>query len=180
MRRVVVAGSQGSGKTTLALQLGRALGVSVIHGDVLYYRPGWKPSEVGEFRARVSQAIARDGWVLDGSFDGLALDLTIAAADTFIFIERSRWQCLWRVLWRSLFDRDPRRPDLPDGCREMLDWALLKQTWRYNAVRRPEIERERAQFGAHVAVVRLSSDREIAAFLQGAGVSSSLLPAKRL
>jgi len=166
MRRVIVAGSQGSGKTTLALKLGRALGVPVIHGDVLYFRPGWKPSEVGDLRARVSRAIAGEGWVFDGSFDGLALDLTVAAADTFVFIERPRWQCLWRVLMRSLFHRDRRRPDLPEGCPEMLDWSLLKQTWRYNAVRRPEIERERAQYGAHVAVMRLRGDREIAAFLK--------------
>ena len=168
MRRVVVAGSQGSGKTTLALQLGRALGVPVIHLDVLYWRPGWTPSEVGDFRARVSKVIAGDAWVVDGSFAGLAMDLTIAAADTFVFIERPHWQCLWRVLWRSLFHRDRRRPDLPEGCPEMLDWALLKQTWRYNTVRRPEIERERAQYGAHVAMVRLRGDREIAAFMASA------------
>jgi len=35
-------------------------------------------------------------------------------------------------------------------------------------VRRPEIERERAQYGAHVAMVRLRGDREIAAFMASA------------
>ena len=68
MRRIIVVGCQGSGKTSLALKLGRKLGLPVVHLDVLYWRPRWKPSDTASFRVRVTDAIAGDNWVVDGSF----------------------------------------------------------------------------------------------------------------
>jgi adenylate kinase family enzyme len=165
MRRIIVVGCQGSGKTALALKLGRKLDLPVIHLDVLYWRPGWKESELPGFRTRVADAIAGEGWVVDGSFSGLAMDLTLARADTFIAIERPRWLCLWRVLWRSAFQRRGQRPDLPEGCPEKFDWVLLKQAWRYRIDRCPRIEAERQKHRADIPVVRLRSDREIEAFV---------------
>ena len=168
MRRVIVVGSQGSGKTRLALGLGEKLGLPVIHLDVLYWQPGWTPLDVESFRKRVAEAIAGDDWIVDGSFSGLAFDLTIARADTLVVIERPRWLCLWRVLWRSAFQRGGRRPDLPEGCPEMFDWSLLRQAWRWPIDRAPRIEAERLSYGPDVPVVRLGSDRAITAMLAAA------------
>jgi adenylate kinase family enzyme len=137
-----------------------------VHLDVLYWQPGWKEPDLASFRGRVAEAIAGDGWVVDGSFSGLALHLTIARADTFVAIERPRWLCLWRVLWRSAFQRRGQRPDLPAGCPEKFDWLLLMQVWRYHKARAPRIEAERQQYGAQVPVVRLGSGREIEAFVE--------------
>ena len=170
MRRIIVVGSQGSGKTSLALKLGRKLGLPVIHLDVLYWRPGWKASDTASFRVRVAEAIAGDEWVVDGSFSGLAFDLTLARAETLVVIDRPRWLCQWRILLRSAFDRDTTRPDLPEGCPEQFDWKLMREAWRYNGERAPVIEAERKQYGAGVPVVRLSSDRDIADFLDSASV----------
>lgn len=166
MRRIVVVGGPGSGKTRLSLVLGRKLGLPVIHLDVLYWRPGWKPSDLETFRTRVSEAIAGDCWVIDGSFSGLALDLTIARADLFISIERPRWLRMWRVLRRRIFETSSLRPDLPEGCPEVLDRQMLKEAWSYDALRLPAIEAERLRYGPQVPVVRLGSDREIAAFVE--------------
>jgi adenylate kinase family enzyme len=165
MRRIIVVGSQGSGKTSLALKLGRKLGLPVVHLDVLYWRPGWKPSDTARFRLRVAEAIAGDEWVVDGSFSGLAFDLTLAHAELLVVIDRPRWLCQWRILRRSAFDRDTARPDLPEGCPEQFDWKLMREAWRYDAERAPIIETERVRYGADVPLVRLRSDRNIAEFL---------------
>jgi adenylate kinase family enzyme len=166
MRRIIVVGSQGSGKTRLSLALGAKLGLPVIHLDTLYWRPGWKPSDKWDFRSRVSEAIAADGWIVDGSYSGLCLDLTIARADLFVSLDRPRWLCAWRVLWRSAFQRRGQRTDLPAGCPEQFDWDLVGQAWRWSVERRPQIEAERVQHGASVPVVRLSTDREISTFVE--------------
>ena len=165
MRRIIVVGCPGSGKTSLALKLGRRLGLPVVHLDVLYWRPGWKESDKAIFRMRVAHAIAGEGWVVDGSFSGLAFDLTLARADTLIVIERPRWLCQWRIAWRSAFDRRGMRPDLPEGCPENFDRKLMREAWRYNSDRRPVIEVERTQYGAEIPIVRLSSDRQIEDFV---------------
>ena len=137
----------------------------VVHLDVLYWRPGWKPSDKPSFRTRVTAAIAGDAWVVDGSFSGLAFDLTLARADTLVVIDRPRWLCQWRILLRSAFDRDKTRPDLPEGCPEQFDWKLMREAWRYDTERAPVIEAERVQYGADVPVVRLRRDRDIQGFL---------------
>jgi adenylate kinase family enzyme len=165
MRRIIVVGSQGSGKTNLALNLGRKLGLPVLHLDVLYWRPGWKASEKAGFRTRVAEAVAGDAWIVDGSFSGLAFDITLARADTLVVIRRPRWLCQWRILWRSAFDRDKTRPDLPEGCPEQFDWKLMREAWRYDTDRAPVIEAERVQYGAEVPVVHLRSDQDIEDFL---------------
>ena len=166
MRRIIVIGSQGRGKTSLSRNLGRKLGLPVVHLDVLYWRPGWTPSDRPGFRTRVTQAIAGDAWVVDGSFSGLAFDLALARADTLIVIDRPRWLCQWRILWRSAFDRDTTRPDLPEGCPEQFDWKLMREAWRYDVDRRPAIEVERVKYGGHVAIVRLTSDWQIENFVE--------------
>ena len=165
MRRIIVVGCPGSGKTSLALKLGRKLGLPIVHLDVLYWRPGWTASDTAGFRARVAEAIAGDRWIVDGSFSGLAFDLTLARADTLVVIDRPRWLCQWRIVWRSTFDRYGMRPDLPEGCPEQFDWNLMREAWRYDADRAPVIEAERSTYGAHVPVVRLSGDREIEDFV---------------
>ncbi len=79
---------------------------------------------------------------------------------------RPGWLRMWRVLMRSIFERDCRRPDLPEVCPEALDWMLVKEAWKYDAVRTPRIEVERLANGPSVPVVRLRSDREIEAFVE--------------
>ncbi|RXT34471.1 AAA family ATPase [Bradyrhizobium betae] len=170
MRRIIVVGSQGSGKTGLSRNLGQKLGLPVVHLDVLYWRPGWKPSDKASFRTRVAEAIAGKAWVVDGSFSGLAFDLTLARADLLVVIDRPRWLCQWRILWRSAFDRDTTRPDLPEGCPEQFDWKLMREAWRYEVERAPVIEAERVQYGPDVPVVRLRRDRDIANFLDSVSV----------
>ena len=165
MCRIIVVGSQGSGKSWLAFRMGKKLGLPVLHLDVLYWLPGWQPSDKASFRARVAEAIAGEAWVVDGSYGGLAFDLIIARADIFIVIERSRWVCQWRVAWRSVFQRDRTRADLPEGCPERLDWKLMREAWRYDDERRPVIEAEHLRHGPPVPIIRLRSDRAIRDFL---------------
>jgi len=165
MRRIVVIGCPGSGKTTLALRLGRRLALPVVHLDVLFWRPGWKASDTPSFRDRGSQAIAGDAWIVDGSFATQTFDLSLPRVDAIVFLQRPRRGCLWRIAWRSIFGRGGDRPDLPAGCPEQFDWGLFVQVWRYERVTRPQVEATRRAHGPEVPVVRLRSDREIAAFL---------------
>jgi adenylate kinase family enzyme len=163
MWRIVILGCSGSGKTTLAVQLGERLGLPVVHLDPLYWRPGWQAPDTEGFRARVAHAVAGDAWVSEGNYRE-TFDLRLPRADAVIILERSRWLCLWRVLWRAMFERN-RRPDLPEGCPEHPDWSLFKFIWWFGRVTWPGIEAARIEHGAHVPVARLRGNREIKAFL---------------
>ena len=95
MNRVLIIGSGGSGKTTLARRLAERTGLPLIHLDALYWRPGWDPTPGDEWRARIAALVRGERWIIDGNYGG-TLDLRLEACDTVIFLDVSRWVCLWR------------------------------------------------------------------------------------
>jgi adenylate kinase family enzyme len=163
LRRIVITGCSGSGKSTLARQLGQRLGLPVVHLDVLFWCPGWKERDTADFRTRVTQAHAGNAWISEGNYITKTFDLRLPRADIFITLDRSRWLCLVRVVSRVIFRRA--RADLAEGCPEHFDWELLVFIWNFEQVTRPRIEAARLALCPDVPVIRLRSEREIAAFL---------------
>ncbi len=162
LRRVVILGCSGSGKSTFAQRLGHRLGLPVVHLDALYWRPAWqKPDTVG-FRARTAAAIAGDAWISEGNYRE-TFDLRLPRADAVIILETPRWLRILRVLRRVIFST--RGADLPEGCPEHWDWELLGFIWRFDKITWPRIEAARIVHGSDVPVFRLRSNREVTAFL---------------
>src|SRR5256885_16682592 len=70
MKRVLVIGSGGTGKTTVAQRLARGTGLPLIHLDLLYWRPGWQPTPSEEWREAVRRLVAGERWIIDGNYGG--------------------------------------------------------------------------------------------------------------
>src|SRR5687768_13715418 len=111
MRRVLVIGPGGAGKSTLASHLGLQLNVEVFHLDKLYWQPGWVEMSKSKWRETLTELLSRDAWIMDGNYSG-SLELRLQACDTVIFMDMNRALCLWRVLKRSIRYRSKRRPDM--------------------------------------------------------------------
>ena len=67
-RRIVVVGTTGSGKTTLASQLSRLYQIPHVEMDALRHDPGWTEAPNDVFRERLALALADDRWVADGNY----------------------------------------------------------------------------------------------------------------
>jgi adenylate kinase family enzyme len=89
----------------------------------------------------------------------------LTAADTVLFLDLPRRVCLWRVVKRRVLHRGQSRPDVAPGCPEQLDRAFLKYLWRWGRDNRPELMAQIEALHGEQAVVRLTSPREVAAFL---------------
>jgi hypothetical protein len=61
-----VALSVGSGKSHLARELGKVLGVTPVHLDGLYYDENWKPRDKQQFADLQRELVAARRWVIDG------------------------------------------------------------------------------------------------------------------
>src|SRR4051812_22129729 len=70
MRRVLVIGSGGAGKSTFARSLAERLGLPLIHLDALYWRPGWVETPKEEWAREVRRLLSADRWVMDGNYGG--------------------------------------------------------------------------------------------------------------
>ena len=68
VKRVLVIGPGGAGKSTFARRLGQILSIEVIHLDTLYWRPGWIEPSKEDWLATVERLLARDAWIMDGNY----------------------------------------------------------------------------------------------------------------
>jgi len=164
MKRVLVIGSGGSGKSTFARRLGERLKLEVIHLDQLYWHPGWVETPKDEWRRQVEELCGREAWVMDGNYSG-TLDVRLAACDTVVFLDQPRAVCMWRVLKRALMYRNSPRPDMAAGCREKIDLKFLQWVWTYPSRRRPKLLARLDEIAGDKRVIHLRSDAEVERFL---------------
>lgn len=166
MRRVLVLGSGGAGKSTLSRRLGGALGLEVIHLDAHYWQPGWVETPKEEWFPAVEALLARGEWVMDGNYGG-TLERRLDACDTIVFIDLPRALCLWRILKRIVMYRKGGRPDMAEGCHEKFDFVFLRWVWDYPAKTRPLIFEQLRTRGAGKRIIHLRTRAEVERFVSG-------------
>lgn len=171
MRRILVIGSGGAGKSTLAKRLGAILGIPVIHLDSLYWRPGWVETDKTEWADRVKRVISEDSWILDGNYSGTLAE-RLEACDTAVFVDLPRITCVWRVAKRSVTHHGKSRPDMPDGCPERLDVRFLLWIWRYPARSRPKVLSLLEQHRRTKKVIHLRAQADVERFVESLGNGS--------
>ena len=164
MKRILVIGSGGAGKSTVAKQLGGILGLPVVHLDALHWKPGWVEPPKSDWTATVDAALERDAWVMDGNYSG-TLERRLAACDAVVFLDLPRTTCVWRVFKRVWRYRHATRPDMAPDCPERLDLKFVRWIWNYRTTSRPKVVRLLGECGANVRVIRLQSQAEVDRFL---------------
>ncbi len=131
MERILIIGSPGSGKTTLALVLGEKLELPVVHLDRLWWSAGWKNVSQQEFDSRLAMALNMDRWIIDGNYSR-TMEMRLQRCDTIIYLDFGRWECLWGTVQRVLGGYGKVRPDMAKGCPERFDWEFIKYIWHFN------------------------------------------------
>jgi adenylate kinase family enzyme len=170
MRRVLVIGAPGSGKSMLATKLAAKLKLPLHYLDLHHWQPGWKYRDAGEARESVRAIAETPAWVMDGNFSE-TFDLRMPRADTLIWLDYPRVTCIRRILMRTIKDYRRSKPDLPEGCPEDFDAAVLRFAWDFPTKHRPEIFTGLERFGGHLKVFRLSNDRDVAEFFGAQGLA---------
>ncbi len=139
MKRILIVGCGGAGKTTLSRALGEKLRIPVYHLDRYFWKPGWVEEPKEKFDAVLGELLRRDAWIMDGNY-GRTFPERLKYADTVIFLRYSRRVCLCRILKRYLTYRGRTRPDLTEGCSERLNLEFLRYIWTYNRRMLPRME----------------------------------------
>jgi adenylate kinase family enzyme len=163
MERVLVIGSPGAGKSTLASEIARRTGLPLIHLDRHHWRPGWVEADKADWEPQVAGLAAGERWVIDGNYGG-TLAARLARADTAIWLDFPVWLCVWRVVRRAVQYRGRTRPDMAEGCPERLSWEFLVYTARFPWAGRKRILAKLPAFTGRL--VRLRRPREAARFLR--------------
>ena len=165
MKRIVIIGCGGAGKSTLAQQLGEKTGLTVVHLDKLFWTPGWVSRAPEEFDPLVNRELEKEGWIMDGNFNR-TMPQRLERCDTVIYLDFSRFACLCGVAGRVLTTYGQVRPDMGEGCPERIDLDFLKWVWNYNRDKRQRNYDLIAQY-PDVKLIVLKNRREVKQFLDG-------------
>jgi adenylate kinase family enzyme len=133
MRRIVVLGASGGGKSTLARHTALALGLPLFSMDKICLHNGWRVRPREEMDRFIEQLLVTDAWVLDGPGIGWSmLRAQCQAADTLILIDHPAWRHYWWAYKRNFKLLFTREPDLPDGCSKWPLWKTIPGTIRHS------------------------------------------------
>jgi hypothetical protein len=110
MRRIVVVGGSGSGKTTVSRWVAETLELPCLEMDSVFHRYGWADEAPGEFLPILDRFTRRDGWVVDGNYTSHgARELVWPRADTFVWLDPPRRTAMIRIILRTLRRSSPGR-----------------------------------------------------------------------
>ena len=140
MRRVLIIGNAGAGKSTFGRKLAEKTGLPLVHLDKIYWRGNWEHLTREEFDKALQAELEKEEWIIDGNFNR-TLPHRLDYCDTVFFFDLPTITCLWGVTKRVLQNYGKTRSDMGGNCPERFDQqkpALYKTVMNFNKQHRKE------------------------------------------
>ena len=108
MKKVIVIGCPGSGKSTFSRVLHERTGLPLYHLDLLYWNSDRTTVSKDVFRERLQNVLMLDRWIIDGNY-GSTIEMRMAECDTVFLLDFPLDVCIEGVRQRQ----GKPRPDMP-------------------------------------------------------------------
>lgn len=108
MKKAIIIGCPGSGKSTFARALHEITRLPLVHLDLLFWNADHTSVSREIFCERLDAAMQQEGWIIDGNFS-FTMERRMIACDTVFFLDYPVEVCLDGVKSR----RGKVRPDIP-------------------------------------------------------------------
>ncbi|WP_166844352.1 AAA family ATPase [Isoptericola sp. BMS4] len=166
-RRILVAGTSGAGKTTLAGRISRVLGVPHTELDALHHGPRWTPRP--EFEDDARALAATDAWVTEWQYRRVR-PLLLERADLLVWLDLPVHVVMRQVTARTVRRRRERtvlwNGNVEPPLRTFLydPDHIVRWAWRTRHKLRG-LDVRLAEEAPHLRVVRLRSHEETDAWV---------------
>ena len=134
MKKVIVIGCPGSGKSTFSKALHKITNIPLFHLDMIFWNADKTTVEKPVFLDRLFKIIQSDEWIIDGNY-GSTMELRMQACDTVIFLDYPLDVCLNGIKER----KGKPRSDLPWIEPDEDDVEFLEFIKNYNSQSRPKV-----------------------------------------
>lgn len=140
LNRISIIGGSGTGKTTLANNLSKELGIPAFHIDAAHHLENWKIRDKDERDKLILDKVNESKWIIDGTYKS-TLETRLKNADKIIYLDYSTYAQVKGVMGRFFKNHGKEKPEIP-GCREKIDTKFLRQVVRFRKEKRPEIMKQ--------------------------------------
>ena len=160
MKKIIVIGCPGSGKSTVSRALHNKTSIPLYHLDMMYWNADKTTVEKSVFLERLSAVLEKDEWIIDGNY-GATMELRMAECDTVIFLDYPLEVCLGGIKER----RGKPRSDMP-WIETEEDAEFIEFIKSYNEQQRPKVF-ELLEKYSDKNIIILGSREQADAFLNG-------------
>jgi adenylate kinase family enzyme len=131
MKRIMIIGSPGAGKSTFARKLADKTGLPLIHLDFYYHDTGKDYyNDKAAWQKRVEELTAQESWIIDGNY-GNTMGERMTLAETIFYFDMPSRKAMWGVIKRRASAWRTVRDDMPAGWKEQTDWKFLRYVWTF-------------------------------------------------
>lgn len=134
IQKIAIIGGPGTGKSTLAKNLGKEMKLPVYHIDGIHHLKNWEIRPTQERDAIVSEKVKEPKWIIDGTYKA-TLEERVINADLVIFLDYSTIAKLKGILSRYFKNKGQEKTEIP-GCKEKMDWEFIQLTMKWNKTKR--------------------------------------------
>lgn len=153
MKRILVIGGNGSGKSTFSKKLAEKTGLPLIHLDKIWWRGNWEYISREEFYPLLDEELKRDEWIIDGNYEH-TLERRLSFCDTVFYFDFPTAACLLGVTERVIKNYGRTRDDMGGNCPEKFDFEFYKAIFRFNKNNRPKTKALLEKYKPNVIVFR--------------------------
>lgn len=93
MKKVIVIGCPGSGKTTFAEKLNKSTGLPLFYLDAIWHKPDRTHISREEYDKRLAEIMQLDEWIIDGNYSR-TIEVRIKMCDTIILFDLPTKVCM--------------------------------------------------------------------------------------
>lgn len=140
MKRVVVIGNSGGGKSALSRPLAAKLQLPYLDLDSILWLPGWQLVPAETYQSEHSRWIAQERWLLDGLGMRDSIPSRLARATGIVLVDLPLWMHFWLAAERQIRWAAGQSSHPPAGISEAPPTRGLFQTiWEVDRDWMPEI-----------------------------------------
>lgn len=93
MKKVIVIGCPGSGKTTFAEKLNKFTGLPLFHLDAIWHKPDKTHISRESFDEKISEIFEMQEWIIDGNYNR-TIEMRLQQCDTVFLFDLPTEVCL--------------------------------------------------------------------------------------
>ncbi len=93
MKRIIVIGSPGAGKSTFARKLKEKTGIPLYYLDMIFHNPDKTTATREEFDSKLQTILQKEEWIIDGNYQR-TLPLRFEACTDVFFLDYPLDQCM--------------------------------------------------------------------------------------